>query len=111
VLRSDADERPAHDYGLASGTRRGQTGLARDADLPAAGRESPTPVSRVSALFAHLDALQPVPPTSVCLSVYGGPRVALVQGHVKGRRVRAWLNRKNGCEIKRWDALGIVLRV
>jgi hypothetical protein len=30
---------------------------------------------------------------------------------VKGQRVRSWLNRKNGCQIERWNALGIVLDV
>jgi hypothetical protein len=75
------------------------------------GGTHPRPARACRRLFAHLDALKPVPPTSICLGIYGGPRVAYVRGQVAGRRVRAWLNRKNSCEIKRWDALGILLRL
>jgi hypothetical protein len=47
----------------------------------------------------------------MCLGINGGPRLAYVRGQMAGRRVHAWLNLKNGCEITRWDALGTVLRL
>ena len=77
---------------------------------PAAGSH-PYPGRACRRLFAHPAALKPVPKTRACPEVYGGPDVALVQGRVKGQRVRSWLNRRNGCQIERWNALGIVLDV
>jgi hypothetical protein len=76
-----------------------------------AGGSHPYPGRACRRLFAHLAALKPVPRTRACPEVYGGPDVALVQGRVKGQRVRSWLNRRNGCQIERWNALGIVLDV
>ena len=75
------------------------------------GGTHPHPVKACRRLFANLGALVPIPPNRLCLGVYGGPQVAYVRGSLKGRQVRSWLNRKNACEIRRWNALGIVLRV
>jgi hypothetical protein len=47
----------------------------------------------------------PVPKSMVCTEIYGGPQVALVLGVVQGRRVWAKLQRRNGCEIARWNRL------
>jgi hypothetical protein len=46
-----------------------------------------------------------VPATVACTQIYGGPQTALVTGEFRGRRVRATFNRKNGCEIARWNAV------
>lgn len=47
----------------------------------------------------------PVPGDAVCTEIYGGPQVALVVGVVQGRRVWARVQRRNGCEIARWNRL------
>ena len=46
-----------------------------------------------------------VPGDAVCTQVYGGPQVARVIGKVKGKRVWANFNRRNGCQVARWDRL------
>ena len=55
----------------------------------------------------------PVPPGVACTQIYGGPDEALVAGTFRGRRVFARFNRRNGCEIARWErvrALFVVSR-
>ncbi|MGH2804072.1 MAG: SSI family serine proteinase inhibitor, partial [Thermoleophilaceae bacterium] len=47
--------------------------------------------------------LRPVPRLRVCTSIYGGPAVARVTGTIAGERVDARFNRRDGCEIARWD--------
>jgi hypothetical protein len=47
--------------------------------------------------------LAPVPPETACAEIYGGPKVAVVSGTVRGEPVRTRLRRDNGCEIERWD--------
>jgi Subtilisin inhibitor-like len=54
-------------------------------------------LARISRPFA------PVPRDAACSQIYGGPQVALVTGSFRGREIRATFNRKNGCEIERWD--------
>jgi hypothetical protein len=53
----------------------------------------------------------PVPRNVACSQIYGGPAVALVTGSFAGRRVRAVFNRKNGCEIARWNRLSFLFPV
>jgi len=76
-----------------------------------AGGSHPAPGRACRRLFAHVGALRPVPRGSLCTDQLGGPEVALIRGRIRGKRVRSWLNRSNGCEIGRWDALGVVLPV
>jgi Subtilisin inhibitor-like len=45
----------------------------------------------------------PTPKDVACTAIYGGPQEARVTGRFRGRAVRAWFNRKNGCEITRWN--------
>jgi len=47
----------------------------------------------------------PVPKSSVCTEIYGGPQRASVLGTVKGQPVRATFSRTNGCEIARWQRI------
>jgi hypothetical protein len=54
------------------------------------------------------DPFAPVPKDVVCTQVYGGPEVARVRGTFRGRRVDASFNRRNGCEIRRWDRVHFV---
>jgi hypothetical protein len=46
---------------------------------------------------------RPVPPGTICLGTNGGPAVALVRGVIRGHRIRAAFNRKDGCQIERWN--------
>lgn len=52
----------------------------------------------------------PVPKDAMCTQQYGGPAVARVTGRFRGRPVAADLNRRNGCEIARWNAVRFLLR-
>lgn len=47
----------------------------------------------------------PVPQSTVCTEIYGGPQEARVVGTVAGKRVWANFSRTNGCHISRWDRL------
>ncbi|MCN9243155.1 subtilase-type protease inhibitor [Streptomyces sp. RY43-2] len=55
------------------------------------------------------DPFAPVPPRRPCTMVYGGPATAHITGTWAGRPVDARYNRKNGCEIARWNDLVPVL--
>ena len=48
---------------------------------------------------------RPGPRAAVCTAISGGPAVARVVGTFNGRRVWAQFQRRNGCEIHRWDRL------
>jgi Subtilisin inhibitor-like len=52
----------------------------------------------------------PVPPDVACSEIFGGPQTALVTGRFRGRRVNARFNRRNGCEIARWNRVQFLLR-
>ncbi|MFJ3231278.1 SSI family serine proteinase inhibitor [Streptomyces sp. NPDC086787] len=51
------------------------------------------------------DPFAPVPPDSLCTTVYGGPATARVTGTWAGRPVDAVYVRRNGCEIGRWNGM------
>jgi Subtilisin inhibitor-like len=72
------------------------------------GGGHPRPGYACARLFANLGALSPVPPSRVCAAIYGGPQQAVVAGSVNGRRIRATFNRRNGCEISRWNRLAVL---
>ncbi|MFE7764267.1 SSI family serine proteinase inhibitor [Streptomyces sp. NPDC057438] len=55
------------------------------------------------------DPFAPVGSGTMCTMQYGGPATAHVTGTWAGRRVDATFDRRNGCEIARWDALVPVL--
>ena len=63
----------------------------------------PNPASACRRLAALDRPFRPVPRPAVCTMIYGGPATAFVRGTHKGRAVRAWFNRRDGCEIARWD--------
>ena len=52
----------------------------------------------------------PVPSNVACSQIYGGPQIALVTGTFRSHRVRARFNRKNGCEVARWNAVRFLFR-
>ncbi|WP_217248560.1 SSI family serine proteinase inhibitor [Streptomyces sp. AC602_WCS936] len=49
------------------------------------------------------EAFAPVPEGSVCTMQYGGPATAHVTGFWAGRPVDVTYDRRDGCEISRWD--------
>ena len=70
------------------------------------------PAQACAALEAHPEALHPVPGDVACTQIYGGDQVAEVEGTgPEGTKLRAILNRSNGCEIARWDALAPVVEL
>jgi Subtilisin inhibitor-like len=71
------------------------------------GGTHPDAAAACAALDAHPEALHPVPGDMACTEIYGGDQVALVEGE----GMRAILNRTNGCEIARWDALAPVIEL
>jgi hypothetical protein len=71
----------------------------------------PNPSGACFALARHPRALKPVPKKIGCTQQYDGAEVALVRGTFRGRHIRAWFKRTNGCEIGRWDALRALLPV
>jgi hypothetical protein len=69
----------------------------------------PDPEGACLALARHPRALKPVPKDVGCTQIWGGPQVALVRGTFRGKHVRAWFKRTDGCEIGRWNALSALL--
>jgi hypothetical protein len=61
------------------------------------------------AKIAHPFA--PVPPGVACSDIYGGPQTAFVTGTFRGARVRAQFNRRNGCEVERWNRVRFLFPV
>jgi hypothetical protein len=47
--------------------------------------------------------LAPVPRTTACTAIYGGPAVARVTGTLRGEPVHARFSLEDGCEIARWE--------
>jgi hypothetical protein len=78
---------------------------------PLPGGTHPNPNAACRALSRHPRALKPVPMGVGCTQQWDGPQVALARGTFRGKRIRAWLNRTNGCEIRRWNALKPLLPV
>lgn len=60
-------------------------------------------LSKVKSPFAA------TPKNQMCTQIFGGPQQAKIDGTWHGAKVDATYNRKNGCEIKRWNALKPVL--
>lgn len=59
---------------------------------------------RACARLASLaEPFAPVPRDAVCTQIFGGPQEALVTGTHRGRSVWARFNRRNGCQITRWN--------
>jgi hypothetical protein len=49
------------------------------------------------------DMLAPVPRTTPCTAIYGGPAVAQVTGTLRGKPVDAEFSLEDGCQIARWE--------
>jgi hypothetical protein len=48
------------------------------------------------------------PKNFACTEIYGGPQQAVVSGRLRGRLVRASFNRRDGCEIERWNRVAFL---
>jgi hypothetical protein len=111
----DAAEPPQPAYDLQITLwPEGKDGESRTATLTCDpdGGTHPDPAEACAALAAHPEALHPVPGDVACTEIYGGDQVAEVKGTgVGGAGVRAVLNRTNGCEIARWDALAPLIEL
>jgi subtilisin inhibitor-like len=71
-----------------------------------AGGSLPRPAAACRKLATDPAAVaEPVPPSTVCAQIYGGPQTARIIGTVEGERVSTAFSRTNGCEISRWDTL------
>jgi hypothetical protein len=73
------------------------------------GRDGPMRERRVECPGAELcgelsvEKLAPVPRTTPCTAIYGGPAVARVTGTLDGEPVDARFGLEDGCEIARWE--------
>lgn len=55
------------------------------------------------------DPFAPTPSGRSCTMIDGGPATAHIEGRWRGRPVDADFNRRNGCEVARWDKFSQVL--
>ncbi|XAS68601.1 serine protease inhibitor [Micrococcaceae bacterium Sec5.7] len=91
----------------APGAREYEFRLVADGSSPGAASTVLDPDAALEAVekFGE-DIFFPKPgPPKLCTQQYGGPQVAVVTGHFKGRQVNARFKRTDGCEIARWRAL------
>ena len=54
------------------------------------------------------DPFAPVPKSSGCTQIYGGPEIADVRGTFDGNRVDTQFSRGDGCELERWNKVGFL---
>lgn len=61
--------------------------------------------SQTCRALADLTArrMAPVPPTTACAEIYGGPATARVTGELRGEKVDARFSYTDACQIKRWN--------
>lgn len=76
-----------------------------------AGGTLPRTARSCQMLASLPDPLAPIPPGTACTQVYGGPQVARVTGEFRGRRVWVLLQRRDGCEIARWNGVRFLFPV
>jgi hypothetical protein len=69
------------------------------------GGTLPARVAACRRLNALANPFRPIPKDAVCTAIYGGPQVARIVGKHKGRRIWVQVQRRNGCEIDRWERL------
>jgi Subtilisin inhibitor-like len=73
-----------------------------------AGGTLPEPAQACRRLEALDQPFAPVPKSTACTAIYGGPQIADVRGTFRGRSVNAHFARGNGCEIARWNRVGFL---
>lgn len=86
----------------------GRDGTYRLSCHPATGAH-PDPAGACDAVDRNTrwgrETFAPVAPGSVCTMIYGGPATAHVTGTWAGRPVDATYDRRDGCEIARWNRM------
>jgi len=75
------------------------------------GGTLPSRARACRTLAALKSPFAPVLRGTMCTDVNGGPAVAYVRGTFRGRRVAAWFNRSDGCEIDRWNRVRILFPI
>lgn len=70
-----------------------------------AGGTLPRPAAACAKLAETRAPFAPPRSDQVCTEIYGGPQVAIVAGRYEGRRVWVKLQRRDGCEIARFQRL------
>jgi hypothetical protein len=93
----DGDDRPS-----APATELTVTVWPEGRDGPMRERRVECPGAAVCGELA-LEKLAPVPHTTPCTAIYGGPAVARVTGTLRGERVDTRFSLEDGCEIARWE--------
>jgi hypothetical protein len=68
----------------------------------------PHPRSACTKLAALRRPFAPTPRQTACTQIYGGPQEAIVVGRFRGRPLRSSFNRRNGCEIDRWNRVAFL---
>src|SRR3954467_1700101 len=71
----------------------------------------PHPASACRRLGKLAHPFRPVAKGVACTAIYGGPQTALVTGRLRGARVHASFNRRNGCEVDRWNRVRFLFPV
>ena len=69
------------------------------------GGTLPQPATACARLLRIRAPFAPTPKGTACSEIYGGPRVAYVRGRFRGRSVSATFNRRDGCQIARWNRI------
>jgi hypothetical protein len=64
-----------------------------------------------SVLARQSRPFRPVPSGTICTGIYGGPAVALVRGAFRGRQLRTWFRRTDGCQIARWNRVRVLFPI
>jgi hypothetical protein len=61
--------------------------------------------SQTCRALAKLTArrMAPVPATTACAEIYGGPAEARVTGELRGEKIDARFSRTDACQTKRWN--------
>ncbi|MGW6598381.1 SSI family serine proteinase inhibitor [Streptomyces sp. NPDC055036] len=97
---------------VADSGLRGADGTYRLKCRPAGGThlQARAACDRLAQLASEQkDPFAPVSKSAQCTMLYGGDATARITGTWQGRAVDATFNRKNGCEIARWQTLEPVL--
>ncbi|MEV4973419.1 SSI family serine proteinase inhibitor [Streptomyces scopuliridis] len=97
---------------VADSGLRGADGTYRLKCRPAGGthQQARAACDRLAQLASEKkDPFAPVAKGTQCTMLYGGDATARITGTWQGRAVDATFNRKNGCEIARWQTLEPVL--
>jgi len=85
-------------------------GPERDATLTCepAGGTLPNAAEACRRLYQLDSPFAPVPAGTACTQAWGGPAEGSVAGIFRGNKVDASFNRRDGCQIERWDRVAFL---